>query len=71
MLSYSDFAHLRAVKERTAADGFGTPSRLQDGLVEVAIDTTWGTDGSLCIRQDEPLPLTIAALIPEVVVGSV
>ncbi len=66
-----DFNHLRAVKERNASDGFGVPSRLQDGLIEVAIDTTWSTDGSVCIRQDEPLPLTITALIPEVVVGSV
>jgi hypothetical protein len=65
-----DFTHLRAAKERTPFDAFDTPAKLQDGVVIIPIDTSWGTDGSICIRQDEPLPLTITALLPEVVLGS-
>jgi hypothetical protein len=63
-----DFTHLFAAKERST-ENYDTPARLQDGVITVAISTPWNTDGSICIRQDEPLPITITALIPEVVVG--
>jgi len=43
---------------------------LQDGIITIPIPTPWGTDGSVCIRQDEPLPLTITSITPEVEIGS-
>lgn len=30
---------------------------------------TWNTEGVICIQQDDPLPVTILGLIPEVTVG--
>ena len=58
-----DFANLFEAKERDN-EGFDLPVRLQDGLVEVNISSTWGEDGSFVVRQDEPLPITITAFIP-------
>jgi hypothetical protein len=65
-----DFDHLRAAKERTPFEAFDTPAKLLDGVITIPIDTNWGTDGSICIRQDEPLPITITSILPEVVLGS-
>lgn len=65
-----DFDHLRTAKERTPSTGFDTPTKLQDGVITIPIDTAWSIDGSVCIRQDEPLPLTITSILPEVVLGS-
>ena len=63
------FADLRASKERRS-ENYDTPTRLQDGIITIPIPTPWGTDGSVCIRQDEPLPLTITSITPEVEIGS-
>lgn len=65
-----NFTNMKAFKERTPSTSFDTPAKLQDGVLNIPIDTAWGEDGSVCIRQDEPLPITITALLPEVVIGS-
>lgn len=58
-----DFDNLFESKERDTT-GFDMPNRLQDGLIEVQISSTWGEDGSFVVRQDEPLPITISSFIP-------
>lgn len=39
------------------------------GDVEVHLNSSYGTDGRVFIRQSDPYPLTINAIIPEVIVG--
>lgn len=41
---------------------YGTPTRLQTGVIEVVNRAAWTDDGQVCVRQTEPLPLTITAL---------
>lgn len=41
---------------------YGTPPTLKTGQYELAIDGTWTEEGQLCIRQDNPLPLTVVSL---------
>ncbi|MDE3244445.1 MAG: hypothetical protein KGN80_00045 [Acidobacteriota bacterium] len=63
-----DVNHLWEAKERST-EAYALPIRLQDGVVSIFISTPWSPDGSICVRQLNPLPLTITSIIPEVHVG--
>lgn len=47
-------------------EGYGEPTSLLTGKVEIAIQPTWSDGGRIFVRQSDPLPLTILAVIPEV-----
>lgn len=40
---------------------------LETGISSLKISTTWGEKGRVYVQQDDPLPLTILAIIPDVV----
>ena len=44
-------------------------SRLQDGEVKTVVNPRWDDDGSICIRQSNPLPLTVVSMTLEIAVG--
>ena len=48
---------------------FNSLSEPFTGAVEIALDSTWNDNGRVCVRQSDPLPLTILAAIPDVSVG--
>jgi len=56
------------LKQRDAED-WGEATGLKTGLVELGIPTGWTQDGSIFIRQSDPLPLTILSIIPRVQTG--
>jgi hypothetical protein len=56
------------VKQRDA-EAWGQPTGLMTGLAELGIPTGWDKDGSVFIRQSDPLPLTILSIIPRVQTG--
>lgn len=62
------FDKLTEVKERTT-EPYGSPPSLKSGEVSVAVAPSWGPDGALCIRQSDPLPLTIVSIAVEVATG--
>jgi hypothetical protein len=62
------FDKLIEVKERTT-EPYGSPPALKTGEVSVAVSPSWGADGSVCVRQSDPLPLTIVSLAMEVAAG--
>lgn len=64
-----DADHLTEFKEREGQP-YGSPIGLQTGDQKVNIGTTWGNTGSVYIRQSQPLPATILAIIPEIDVGN-
>jgi hypothetical protein len=37
--------------------------------VSVAVSPSWGPDGAVCVRQSDPLPLTIVSLALDVAAG--
>ncbi|WP_447885131.1 hypothetical protein [Serratia fonticola] len=39
------------------------------GTIEMLLDANWGKNGRVIIKQDDPLPMTILAVIPRVTVG--
>jgi hypothetical protein len=56
-----DFTTMRVLKQRTS-EPYGSPPALMSGVVQISIDGKWAEDGSICVRQDQPLPVTISAL---------
>jgi len=63
-----DQANLVEAKQRSN-ELWGAPIALRDGDFEVPIPASWQNKGSVYLRQDDPLPLSILAVTPEVVVG--
>jgi hypothetical protein len=63
------FTKLREYPARLVTDPYGSPPSLQTGELAMSIDQVWNTDGSVCVRQDLPLPLTLVAMALETQVG--
>lgn len=64
----TDFEHLRPMKERTF-EPMGSPILPITGDERVLLNSDWDVQGQVCAQQDNPLPLTILGVIPELVVG--
>jgi hypothetical protein len=47
----------------------GSPTALLTGDKRIKIKPDWGSNGRLFLRQQDPLPMTILAIIPDVVIG--
>ena len=63
------FAKLTEYPARAVSDPYGSPPALRTGELRLAISPGWNTDGSVCIRQDQPLPLTVLSLTLDDAVG--
>lgn len=63
------FDKLSPNRSRAVSDPFDSPPALKTAETRVGIAGSWGTDGSVCVRQDEPLPLTVLAMALEVELG--
>jgi hypothetical protein len=63
-----DFDNLVPVKQRTT-EPYDSPPNLKTEEVEVALKPSWGDSGQVCIRQQDPLPLTILNYSAEVAIG--
>ena len=63
-----NFQSLVEIKERTT-EAMGQPIRLFTGDQRVVLPATYNVPGQICVQVDDPLPSTILALIPEVVIG--
>ncbi len=65
-----DAATLDEFKVREFED-YEDPIALLSGLVDVYTSSTWDKNGRYMIVQDDPLPMTILSLIPEVSISGV
>jgi hypothetical protein len=63
-----DFGTLREIKDRTT-ERMGQAINLFTGDHRITIDGLWTTYGQVCVQQDQPLPATVLALVPEVYIG--
>lgn len=59
---------LAEVAFRDTGDAMGVAPPLFSGILPCsdAFDPDWSTDARVCIRQDQPLPATILAILPEI-----
>ena len=56
---------LTEVKQRTTEPA-GSPPKYITGQVGLMVKSEWSEDGQICVRQSDPLPLTIVGLAAEV-----
>ncbi len=62
------FYNLQELKQRNDED-WGETTQLLTGYARLAIAGKWDRSANVFIRQEDPLPLSILAIIPEVTVG--
>lgn len=63
-----DMSHLEAIQTRSSADPGGLPPALFSGTREMPFDGEHSTAANVVIVQDQPLPITITAILPRVTV---
>ena len=63
------FSRLTTYPTRSVDDPYGSPPALRTGELSLSIGPSWNTDGAVCVRQTEPLPLTILSMTLEVATG--
>lgn len=62
------FDRLKPWKQRTN-EPYGSSPRQRTGVVEVLPDSAWSEDGQICVRQSDPLPLTITSMALDIAPG--
>lgn len=50
-------------------DDFDDAAALEDSVLEIRLPPSWQRDGQLCVRQANPLPLTVLSMTLEVATG--
>lgn len=63
------FDKLREYPQRTADDNYGAPPGMVTGIAQFKLDPSWQRDGTVCVRQSNPLPLTLLAITVEAASG--
>lgn len=64
----TSFDKLYPFKERTT-ERYGDPVAVQDGTKYVPVSSNWTRESAVCIRQSEPLPAIVRAIVLDVEVG--
>lgn len=62
------FDKLVEAKQRTT-EPYGSPPGLKSKEISITVTPQWSDGGQLCIRQSEPLPLTVVSMTLETEVG--
>jgi hypothetical protein len=63
------FDKLSEHPQRNVSDDLGDAPALIDGVITMKTTPSWGEDGTVCVRQDLPLPLTVLSLTLGVATG--
>lgn len=63
------FSKLKEFKQRTT-EPYGSPPSLKTGEIPIVFSPQWQDNGQVCIRQADPLALTLVAVEYEVAIGS-
>jgi len=63
------FDKLKEAKQRTT-EPYGTPPSLKSEEIPIVLTPNWGDTGAVCVRQSDPLPLTITSMTVEVAIGA-
>ncbi len=50
-------------------EGYNSPVDMLSGVAKILITNDWDSQGQVCIRQEDPLPLTILGIIPELTIA--
>ena len=55
-------------KQRTT-EPYGSPPALKTEEIQIVLTPTWADSGQVCLRQSDPLPLTVVNITSEVALG--
>jgi hypothetical protein len=62
------FDKLTQYKQRTT-EVYGAPPALMTGEIPLRVESSWNNGGHLCVRQSDPLPLTVSSITIEFAIG--
>ena len=62
-----DRNNLREMKPRLQEEEMGSPAALFTGDREVVLEASWNSTGRFFMRMRDPLPFTITAIVPDIV----
>lgn len=68
ILAGPTFDELTEAKLRST-ERMGTPPALETGIVDILIESAWTDDGQVCIRQSDPVALSVLSLTVEFAIG--
>lgn len=54
---------------RAVTDPYGSPPALKTEELEFDVQPGWNSDGAVCVRQEDPLPLTVLSMALDVAVA--
>ena len=63
-----DEDNLVEMKQRST-EGYDDPVSLRTGVAKIIVKATWNNHGRSLVRQIDPLPITVLAVIPSLLVG--
>lgn len=63
------FTQLKEAKQRTT-EPYGQPPNLQSQEIPIVLTPTWQDNGTVCVRQSDPLALTLVSVTLETAVGA-
>lgn len=63
------FTALKEAKQRTT-EPYGQPPNLQSREIPLVLDPAWQDNGTVCVRQVDPLALTLVSMTLEVSIGA-
>lgn len=63
-----DMDNLTEVKQRTF-EAYGSPPALKTDEIGIDVKPSWGANGQVVVRQQDPLPLTVASMSLETSIG--
>lgn len=63
------FDKLTRYPARAVSDDYGQPPALRTGELSFKVTPSWAQDGSVCVEQDQPLPLTVLSMALDVTTG--
>ena len=59
---------LTEYKQR-AVEAWNEAIQLYTGDIEITVTPDWTKGGTMVVRQSDPLPMTVLAIMPDVVIG--
>lgn len=63
------FNKLSEYPDREVTDNYDNPPALRTAELRMAIGPSWNSDGGVCVRRDQPVPLTVLSMALEVASG--
>jgi hypothetical protein len=63
------FDTVTPIKEMNRATDMGLAVKLITADERIVMDPLWDIPGQICLQVDDPLPVTVLGVVPEVVMG--